>query len=65
MKPKRNLGNKAVRALKRASPTMLSCFSAAGVVATVVLAVRATPKALRLIDDREIREEGRRGSPPR
>ena len=59
MKPKRNLGNKAVRALKRASPTMLACFSAAGVVATVVLAVRATPKALRLIDDREIREEKR------
>lgn len=53
MKPKRNLGNKAVRALKRASPTMLSCFSAAGVVATVVLAVRATPKALRLIEAAE------------
>lgn len=49
MKPKRNLGNKAVRTLKRASPTILACFSAAGVVATAVLAVRATPRAVDLI----------------
>ena len=31
MKPKRNLANQAVRKLKRASPAILACFSAAGV----------------------------------
>lgn len=37
--------------LKRASPTILTCLSAVGVVATVVLAVRATPKALQMIEE--------------
>ena len=36
-----------VRKLKKFSPTVLSCFGAAGVVGTSVLAVKATPKALR------------------
>lgn len=35
--------------LNRYSPTILTCLSTVGVVATAVLAVRATPKALRLI----------------
>lgn len=38
-----------VRKLKKFSPTVLSCFGAAGVIGTSVLAVKATPKALRKI----------------
>ena len=41
-------------ALKKASPTILTCIGAVGVVATAVLAVRATPKATRLIRQKEI-----------
>lgn len=37
------------RSLKKASPTILTCIGAAGVVATAVLAVKATPKADSLI----------------
>lgn len=40
---------KAERYLKKASPTILTCIGAAGVVATAVLAAKATPKALTLI----------------
>jgi len=36
--------------LKAASPTILSCISAVGVVATAVLAVKATPKSLKLCE---------------
>lgn len=35
--------------LRKASPTILSGLGAAGVIVTSVLAVRATPKALRKI----------------
>lgn len=35
-----------IPSLKRASPTILSCIATIGTVATAVLAVRATPKAL-------------------
>ena len=35
------------RKLKKFSPTVLSCAGAVGVVGTSVLAVKATPKALR------------------
>lgn len=47
MKPK--LRCKAGRVLRKASPTILTCIGAVGVVATAVLAVRATPKAMELI----------------
>jgi hypothetical protein len=40
--------------LKRSSPTILTCVSAVGVVATTVLAVKATPKATRLIEQAEV-----------
>lgn len=40
--------------LKRASPTMLTILGAAGVVGTAVLAVRATPEAVRRIRYKEI-----------
>lgn len=50
MKPKRGLVKQAGQALKKASPTILTCVGAAGVVATAVLAVKATPKAVMLIE---------------
>ena len=39
--------------LKRSSPTILTCVGAIGVVATSVLAVKATPKAVDIIQARE------------
>lgn len=36
--------------LKRQSPTILACVGAAGVVTTAVMAVRATPKAMRILE---------------
>lgn len=36
--------------LKRSSPTILTCVAAVGVVITSVMAVRATPKAMRLLE---------------
>jgi hypothetical protein len=50
MKPKINqLINKSVIQLKRGSPTILTCLGVAGVVATTVSAVMATPKAIEKI----------------
>lgn len=49
MKPK--FMKKAGRAIKRASPTILTCIGAFGIVATAVLAVKATPKALELVKE--------------
>lgn len=37
--------------IKRASPTILTCIGAAGVIVTAVLSVKATPKALESIED--------------
>ena len=53
MKPKflKTLARKASRRLKRSTPTILTCLSAFGLVATTVSAVKATPKAMRLIED--------------
>lgn len=51
MKAKPALLKRAGKTLKRAAPTILTCISAAGVVVTVVLAVRATPKALKCIEE--------------
>ena len=59
MKP--TLHQKAGRVLRKASPTILTCIGAVGVVATAVLAVKATPKALRLI---EIAEDHRHDDDP-
>lgn len=44
--------------LKRKSPTILTVIGAAGVVATAVTAVKATPKALAFVDE-EIRKQNR------
>lgn len=40
--------------LKRNASTILTCVSAVGVVGTVVLAVRATPKAMRALTDAKV-----------
>ena len=45
-----NLLSKSQTFLKRNSSTILTCVGAVGVVATTVTAVRATPKAMRLIE---------------
>lgn len=47
------LVNKSKLFLKDKSPTILSCIGGAGVVATTVLAVKATPKAMRVIEAKE------------
>ena len=57
MKGKINIGKR----LKKASPTILTCIGAAGVVVTAVLAVRATPKAELLI--RKDSEKNHNGDP--
>lgn len=46
MKPKNGLVKQAGNALMKASPTILTCLGAIGVVTTAVLAVKATPKAM-------------------
>lgn len=45
-----NLLNKSQLFLKRNSATILTCVGAAGVIATTVTAVKATPKAIKLLD---------------
>lgn len=47
----RGLSAKAVTALKKHSPTILTCIGAAGVLGTAVLAVKATPRAILLIEE--------------
>lgn len=44
--------------LKRSSPTILTCVGAIGVVATAVMAVKATPKAVDLIKANSRRDHG-------
>ncbi|HHX36728.1 MAG TPA: hypothetical protein GX717_01960 [Clostridiaceae bacterium] len=43
--------HKSALYLRRSSPTILTCVSAVGVVATAVMAVRATPKAIILLEE--------------
>ena len=50
MKPRQGLIKQTGEALKKALPTILSILGATGVVTTVVLAVKATPKALERIE---------------
>lgn len=47
----------AVRYPKQMSPVIFTCLSAAGMVTTVVFAVKATPKAVRLIEEKKKTEE--------
>lgn len=43
---------KGLQRLKNASPAILTCLSVAGVIGTAVLAVKATPKAMQLVEER-------------
>lgn len=43
--------------LKKNSPTILTCIGGAGVISTSVMAVKATPKAMRLLEEAE-KEKG-------
>lgn len=47
--------------LKRHSPTILTCVGALGVIGTAVLAVKATPKAVRMIEAAEVEKSIRLG----
>lgn len=47
----------SVHALKKASPTILSVTASIGVVVTAALTAKATPKAMRLIDDAASRKD--------
>lgn len=49
----------AEKALKKHSPEILTGIGIAGMIATTISAVKATPKALRLIDEKEIQENNR------
>lgn len=45
--------DKAFSLLKRSAPTILTCLSAVGMVATTVMAVRATPRVIELLEEAE------------
>ena len=42
--------------IKKNAPTILSCLGVVGVAATTIMAVKATPKALSLIENDEEEE---------
>lgn len=46
--------HKSVVKLRKHSPTILTCLGAGGVIGTTILAVKATPKALALLEDAEM-----------
>ena len=50
--------------LKRASPTILACVGAVGLVATVVEAVRVTPKAMHICAELQVEKFEEDGSEP-
>lgn len=52
-----NLVNQSIRFLKKNSSTILTGIGAIGVICTTVLAVKATPKAMKLIEETE-KEKG-------
>lgn len=47
----KNILYKTTVQLKRNSPTILTCFAACGLVATTVTAIRATPKAMKIVEE--------------
>lgn len=53
----KDLAHKAGRTLKKASPTIMTCIGAIGVVVTAVLAVKAAPKATNILDEAKKRRE--------
>lgn len=61
MKPKQNLLQRARKSMKKAAPTILTCVSAAGVVMTAVLTAKATPKALRCLEEAKTAKNAENG----
>ncbi len=61
MKPKQNLLQRAGKSMKKAAPTILTCVSAAGVVMTAVLTAKATPKALRCLEEAKTAKNAENG----
>lgn len=51
------------KTMRKHSPAILTGIGIAGMAAAAVMAVRATPKALRMVDDREIEDENSYGVP--
>ena len=49
-----NVVKKAALSLKRATPTILAVIGSGGVVATTILAVKATPKGFIMSNSRKI-----------
>lgn len=49
----RNLFSKPSLLIKRSAPVILTCASVAGVVGTTILAAKATPKAIKLLEKAE------------
>ena len=47
--------NRAGKTLSKNSPTILTGIAIAGTFTTAVLAVKATPRALQLLEDEEVR----------
>ena len=45
--------------LKKHSPELLTGIGIAGMIITTITAVKATPKALQLVDEREIKDNKR------
>lgn len=58
MKPKLSFIHKAGAAIKKASPTILTCVGAVGIIATSVLTAKATPKALECIKEAKESKNG-------
>ena len=54
LKPSKGFIQNATGVLKKSLPTLLSCLGAVGVVATAVLAAKATPKAITVIKREQI-----------
>lgn len=53
------ISNKVILGLKKSTPTILSCIGVVGIVATTVLAVKATPKAMEAIKtDSRVNHDG-------
>ena len=51
--------NMKLQKLTKASPTILSCLAAAGVIGTAILAARSTPKALwKIREDSKEKHDG-------
>ena len=57
----RGLCAKAVTVLRKHSPTILTCIGASGVLGTAILAVKATPKAMSLIEEEKAAKNAENG----